>query len=272
MTEMTMCTATHLRTRALPTTGLAELQAEASLLTRVDRKYLVPLEAAQQLVDSLAEHARVLQINGVRTFAYASTYFDTPGLDSYLLAAHKRRRRFKVRTRSYLDSGLCFLEVKTRGARGATVKQRSPWNIDSADRLTDQGRAFVARALRSSGTCPPSAAGEVVHALTPTLATTYQRHTLHLPATRARVTLDTRLSWWRLDPHTALPLAEAGLGDLAVVETKSPSSGPGPADRLLWECGHRPSTISKYATGLALLEPHLPANKWHRLLTGALAA
>ena len=143
MTEMTMCTATCLRTRALPTTGLAELQAEASLLTRIDRKYLVPLEAAQQLVDSLAEHARVLQINGVRTFAYASTYFDTPGLDSYLLAARKRRRRFKVRTRSYLDFGLCFLEVKTRGARGATVKQRSPWNIDSADRLTDQDRAFV---------------------------------------------------------------------------------------------------------------------------------
>ena len=41
----------------------------------------------------------------------------------YHLAAHRRRRRFKVRSRSYDDSGLAFLEVKTRdGAR--TVKTR----------------------------------------------------------------------------------------------------------------------------------------------------
>ena len=106
-----------LNTEHLATTTLAELNSAAGLLTRVDRKYLVPLNCAQELVDGLAPDARVLAIDEQRRFSYASTYFDTPGLEAFMLAARKRRRRFKVRTRTYLDSGLCFLEVKTRGAR-----------------------------------------------------------------------------------------------------------------------------------------------------------
>jgi len=53
---------------------------------------------------------------------------------------------------------------------------------------------------------------------------------------------------------------------LAVVETKNPAT-PSPADRALWDAGHRPARISKYATGMALLHPELPANRWYRTLT-----
>ena len=92
------------RTEHLNTITLAELNAEAGLLTRMDRKYLVPPDDVQDILDILAPRAQVLQIDGLRNFQYASTYFDTPDLDSYLLAAHKRRRRFKIRTRSYDDA------------------------------------------------------------------------------------------------------------------------------------------------------------------------
>ena len=131
----------------LAPTSLAELNSAAGLLTRVDRKYLVPLERAQELVGGLISEARVLDIDGRRRFSYASTYFDTPGLEAFMLTARKRRRRFKVRTRTYLDSGLCFLEVKTRGARGSTVKRRMGYHADDASRLTGPGRAFVAACL-----------------------------------------------------------------------------------------------------------------------------
>ena len=60
-------------------------------------------------------------------------------------------------------------------------------------------------------------------------------------------------------------------GALAIVETKTPGA-PSSADRWLWAAGHRPAAISKYATGMALLHPELPANKWHRVLTRELAA
>ena len=265
----------------LAPTSLSELNDAAGLLTRVDRKYLVPLERAQELVGGLISEARVLDIDGRRRFSYASTYFDTPGLEAFMLTARKRRRRFKVRTRTYLNSGLCFLEVKTRGARGTTVKRRMGYHPDDASRLTSSGRTFVAGCLASTGVTGPAAARDVAAALRPVLATTYERTTLHLPEAEARATIDTALTWRRLAPGgrtrtagvagapQALRPAHLTAG-LAVVETKNPAT-PSPADRALWDAGHRPTRISKYATGMALLHPELPANRWYRTLTHELA-
>ena len=53
--------------------------------------------------------------------------------------------------------------------------------------------------------------------------------------------------------------------DLVVVETKSAGSASA-MDRLLWSHGVRPTRISKYATGLAALDPDLPHNRWSRTL------
>ena len=293
---MTRTTAGSVSTKYLTTTTLAELNRAAGLLTRMDRKYLVPLKSAQDLVDGLAPHAQVLAIDEQRRFFYASTYFDTPELDAFMLTARKRRRRFKVRTRTYLDSGLCFLEVKTCGARGTTVKRRMGYHADDASRLTGPGRAFVTACLASTGVTGSAAAHEVAAVLRPVLDTTYQRTTLHLPRAEARATIDTALTWQRLGPapftgasaatspgptgpqalHPS-HLAEAindgepvAVADIAVVETKNPAT-PSPADRALWDAGHRPTRISKYATGMALLHPELPANKWYRTLTHELA-
>ena len=286
-------TSAPLSTDHLASTGLTELNSAAGLLTRVDRKYLVPLERAQDLVNGLTPDARVLDIDGRRRFSYASTYFDTPGLEAFMLAARKRRRRFKVRTRTYLDTGLCFLEVKTRGARGTTVKRRMGYHPDDASRLTGPGRSFVAACLASTGVTGPAAAREIAAALRPVLATTYERTTLHLPDAEARATIDTALTWRRLTPgaRTRTPAVTVGapqalrpahlttaiddgepvaVAGLAVVETKNPAT-PSPADRALWDAGHRPARISKYATGMALLHPELPANRWYRTLTHELA-
>ena len=286
-----------LSTKHLTTTTLAELNSAAGLLTRVDRKYLVPLTCAQNLVDGLAPHARVLAIDERRRFSYTSTYFDTPGLEAFMFAARKRRRRFKVRTRTYLDSGLCFLEVKTCGARGSTVKRRMGYHADDASRLTGPGRAFVAACLAGTGVTGSAAAREVAAALRPVLTTTYERTTLHLPRAEARATIDTALTWRRLGPaapagnsagtvvgvpmslqalrptHLAAAINEGepvSVADIAVVETKNPAT-PSPADRALWDAGYRPTRISKYATGMALLHPELPANRWYRTLTHELA-
>ena len=286
-------TSAPLSTDHLASTGLTELNSAAGLLTRVDRKYLVPLERAQDLVNGLTPDTRVLDIDGRRRFSYASTYFDTPGLEAFMLAARKRRRRFKVRTRTYLDTGLCFLEVKTRGARGTTVKRRMGYHPDDASRLTGPGRAFVAACLASTGVTGPAAAREIAAALRPVLATTYERTTLHLPDAEARATIDTALTWQRLTPgaRTRAAAVTAGapqalrpvrltaaindgepvaVADVAVVETKNPAT-PSPADRALWDAGHRPTRISKYATGMVLLHPELPANRWYRTLTHELA-
>src|SRR6185369_8422338 len=97
------------------------------LLTRTDRKYVLPATELPALLDSLAARdARVLRIGGQAEQDYKTAYFDTPTMDFYRATALRRRRRGKVRVRSYLPDRGHFLEVKTRTSRGVTVKYRFP--------------------------------------------------------------------------------------------------------------------------------------------------
>ena len=128
--------------------SLDELNEKAAMQTRVDRKYIVDADYAASILAELpADEAAVLEIDGQREFAYDSVYFDTPDLVSYKASAIGSRNRFKVRTRSYLDSDLSFLEVKTEGAREFTVKERIPYSIENRDMLTAEGKEYVATAL-----------------------------------------------------------------------------------------------------------------------------
>lgn len=242
----------------LPTVGLDELNAEAALQTRVDRKYVVPSGLARQLLDTFSTVMRVLEIDGSQSFAYDSVYFDTATLDSYLLAAHGRRRRYKIRTRTYVDSAVSFLEVKTEGAREATVKERIPYRPEDRARLTMEGLDYVRETLAAAvGSVP---AGP----LEPVIETRYHRTTLYLPGSGSRATIDTDVTWQRPSRRPWV------LDDAVILETKSGSTA-GPLDRHLWAHGVRPSRISKFATGMAALHPGLPANRWNRTLRRSLA-
>lgn len=234
--------------------GLDELNARAALLTRVDRKYVLDERAVADFLDALAEGTRVLQIHGRRAFAYASTYYDDPALSAFRATAHRRRRRGKVRSRTYLDQGDRFLEVKTRRG-GATVKERLPWPGRN-DRLAPAGLAFVRRTLGVAGI-------EAGVPLLPVLDVTYTRQTLLQADGQGRVTIDRDLRWTDRADGTTVEASR-----LCVLETKS-GAAPSAADRLLWRQGRRPDAISKFATGLAALRPELPRNRWHRLLDGA---
>ena len=243
----------------LPPVGLEELNAEAALQTRVDRKYVVPTALVRQLLATFSSaEVRVLEMNGARSFAYDSVYFDTAGLDSYLLAAHGRRRRYKVRTRTYVDSAVSFLEVKTEGAREATVKERIPYHLADRGRLTAEGMDYVRETLTAAVGSVPAGS------LEPVIETRYHRATLYLPESGSRATIDTDVTWQR-------PGGQSWVLDEAVIlETKS-GSAAGPLDRHLWAHGVRPARISKFATGRAALRPELPANRWNRTLRRNLA-
>lgn len=237
---------------ALPEIGLEELNAVASLMTRVDRKYLLPRSDLDALLAALPAGSRALEVHAERTPLYDTLYLDTPDLDAYLATARRRRRRWKVRQRTYVASAVHFLEVKTRTGP-TTQKQRLPWSGDLP--LDGGGGAFVAGCLHRAGT--DLEAGS----LGPRLRTRYRRATILLPGRPARVTLD-------LDLHWSLPDDATGLSwdDRVVLETKT-TGAPCAVDRELWTAGHRPVSLSKYACGLALLRPDLPRNRWHRLLS-----
>lgn len=226
---------------------LDEVVRLADLQTRQDRKYLLPPREAETVLAGV--DGRALEIDGRRCFRYESVYFDTADRVSFLGAARRRPRRFKVRTRTYLDSGACLLEAKLRGRRGTTVKHRFPYDPEARDRLTVMG----ARCIGDLVEVAPH-----VDDLEPVLTVAYRRSTLVLDGRWGRVTVDEAVTW-------ATSCDGARLDGLTLIETKTPGP-PGPVDRMMWRAGHRPVNISKYCTGMALLHQELPSNKWHRVL------
>lgn len=238
--------------RALMRLGMVELPElleAAELLTRSDRKYVVDESLVPELVARLDPSIRALEIDGARTFRYESMYFDTPDLVCFHEAARGRPNRFKVRTRAYLDSDSCSLEVKARDHRGNTVKERIEHAIEQRAELTDSGREFV------SGYEHP---GHHVARLEPTLWTVYRRATLLL-SVDTRTTIDTGLTFVTPDGRTI------AADRWAIIESKSMGK-PTVVDRLLWQMGHRPISFSKYAVGMSVLYPELPAHRWNRPL------
>lgn len=251
----------------LETISLEELNRIAELQKRVDCKYLVPAEEAVQFPRYLPQGSQVLEIEGGTTSEYYSIYFDTPDWTLYSLAASKRRRRVKVRTRAYLDSGIGFLEIKTKGTRGMTEKVRIPHPFNSLWELSDADLDFIRVSLISQGIDPA-----IAENLEPVTATGYDRSTYVVPEFKgekaARVTVDTNLYWESLDAGRyrypgAKSLIECPA--LAIVETKTERQSSR-INRSLWHAGMRQSSISKYCVGTAALNPFLPSNKWHRSL------
>ena len=136
---------------------LDELNATAALMKRVDRKYPLHRRAAEAVLEELPAGTRVLYIGGRAEFGYTSVYFDTTSRDSYLLAARGRPHRFKVRVRSYQDSGEAFLEVKTQH-RGSTVKQRIPHDPGALFTIDPEQYGFISRCLAAGGMTRPASA------------------------------------------------------------------------------------------------------------------
>ena len=255
--------------------SLEAMNEKAAMQTRVDRKYIVDAETAAKVLSTLDADASVMEIKGQRDFAYDSVYFDTPQMQSYHSAAYSRDDTFKIRTRSYLDSELTFLEVKTDGEQDMTVKKRIPYTFENRDQLTAEGHEYITAALGDILAGP-------VHKLEAVLTTGYRRTTVFLPQSEknpvaSRMTVDTNLTWTPLSEnilmagvnyrnfHGNLVGTTYGLPNAVIIETKS-GVEPSVADQHLWDAGITPAKISKFATGMAALNPQLASNKWEETL------
>jgi hypothetical protein len=142
----------------LPAASVAEVVERAALQTRIDRKYLVPIGRFAELIARLTDTWAALQIDGRRGFAYESVYFDTSDLLTYRQHLQDRRR-YKVRTRAYLDTGDGAFEVKLNGHRNETVEARLPYPVADRDRITPDAQAFLADQLASPTSSPRRGCG-----------------------------------------------------------------------------------------------------------------
>lgn len=234
----------------MPSSTLDELDRRAELMTRLDRKYVVPVAQIGRLVATIADGFAALEIDGSRNFAYRSWYFDSHELASFRSTATGRRQRFKVRTRTYLDAGQCALEVKTRGGRGETIKRRIAHELTEETRITEVGAAFIDEELGRP----------IGHDLRPVVSTGYRRTTLVALDGASRATVDA--SFAVASPGGDHPVVFPAV---VIVETKTPGP-PSALDRAMWAGGLRPARISKFGVAMTITRPELPSNRWHRVL------
>ena len=235
--------------------GLAELQASAALLDRTDVKYVAPRGVLEGIAERLASSHRVLDIAGRRAFAYDTTYFDTAELRAYRDHLQRRRRRFKCRSRDYVDSGLCTFEVKLKGARGRTVKHRMEYDRAHRGELSGAALDFLRECVRRSyGQAPDGR-------LRPALLVAYTRVTLASPELGERLTVDFDLAFTGPDG------VRGRLAPGAVILESKSRYGAAAADRALRALGVRPvADCSKYCVGVALTRAGVRANPLRPLL------
>lgn len=230
---------------------LTELDS-VRLLNRVDRKYIIPAGKLSEIFSVLKnDQYAVLKIDSHRVFHYRTTYFDTEDLRFYKDHHNHLLRRIKVRTRSYVESDLHFFEIKLK-SKARTEKFREALKepiLELFDYQSEKIREIYPISLDKP--------------LVPKLINTYKRITLVNKERTERCTIDIDLAYQDSQEGDR----EITVHDIAIIEVKqSKASVLMGIVASLRKMQIRPSSISKYAYGLILLNPELKYNALKPLL------
>ena len=232
------------------------------LMNRTDTKFVTTVDRLKLLLMLARDDYRAQDIDGKRIASYYTAYFDTPDNNMYIVHQNGHAGRQKLRIRSYVDSGLNFLEVKTKNNHGRTKKKRvdmvgfDPMHPDHGIRFLrqdDQFRLydeFLHKHLRYD----PSV-------LTEQLENNFKRITLVNKAKTERLTIDTALKFHNLKTDN-----RADLTGLVIIELKRDGLQPSPILGMLRELRIKPSGFSKYCMGSALTNPQLKRNNFKERL------
>lgn len=280
--------------RRMPTLDLDRIAA-VRLMNRVDTKYLVDERRCMELLERAADQYYVQIIDDCRACRYATLYYDTPQWDMYHLHHNRRLTRQKIRTRTYVETGVTYLEVKNKSNKGRTHKRRMALDRSLfAAAATDTAAADFLR--REARYAPET--------LSPSLATRFVRVTLVNHAMTERLTIDFDLHFDNVraagggnkdmnscgDMNTIgpgdmdingcgnngmtgmdngfRPAAEAShghtasLGRLVVIELKQDALVPSPMKQILAQLRVKPFKLSKYCIGEALTNPLVKHNRF----------
>ena len=221
----------------MQTIDLSEMSS-IKLMNRIDTKYIASSDSLVPILNMALDKYRVQSIDGVRVARYDTLYFDTPDLKMYTMHHNRKLRRQKVRTRTYVESDLSFLEVKNKTNKGRTKKKRI--KIDRQTFFNFHGNAEAMEFLGERSMFP---AGELV----PNVATRFDRITLVNKAKTERLTIDLNLEFEHVASGT-----KARPSKLMIIELKQDGMCHSDMKLILRELRIHPNKISKCCIGTAL--------------------
>ena len=232
------------------------------LMNRTDTKFVTTVDRLRLLLMMARDDYRIQEINDRRVASYYTAYFDTPDHNMYIVHQNGHAGRQKLRIRSYIDSGLNFLEVKNKNNHGRTRKKRvdmlgfDPMNPDHDIRFLRQDDQFrhYDEFLRKHLRYDPATMSE-------RLENNFKRITLVNKAKTERLTIDTSLKFHNLETD-----CRADLTGLAIIELKRDGLQPSPVLGMLCELRIKPCGFSKYCMGSALTNSSLKRNNFKERL------
>ena len=216
------------------------------LMNRTDTKFVFPLSTLIKILPKLVKHYRVLEINGVRLNAYRSLYFDTEDFQFYHQHHNGKTNRNKVRFREYIDSGLSFLEVKSKNNKGKTIKKRIKVK-EITQSLDGSNLDFVNKVIGSEIPLKPKHWNK------------FSRITFVHKRRKERLTVDVN---FRFEDINSI---KNNLGNMVIAEVKQAKRNlSSNFIRIIKEEKIHPFRISKYCMATATLFPQLKKNKFKR--------
>lgn len=231
--------------------SLSEM-SDIKLMNRIDTKYLMPFENLAELLKRLEKDFMIQEVDGQKLAKYSTMYFDTDELSMYTMHHDRRCNREKIRTRSYLDSGISFLEVKKKDNKGRTRKNRiSIPNDDFAD-FSKNPEATVFLNKKTSF---------IVDEIKPHISSTFDRITLVNKFKTERITIDTNLCFTNCRTGIKLNLSE-----LVIIELKQDGRIHSLLRDILADFRVFPGGVSKYCLGTVLTNPNVKNNRFKQKL------
>lgn len=216
---------------------------KVKLMNRTDTKYWFHANHLYQLLEAVQENYFILTMNNKVALPYSTIYYDTNTNGMFTSHHNGKLNRYKIRRRSYVNSGISFLEVKFKNNKGRTIKKRIPTEFNNNFNETES--------IFLQGNTPFS-----VDDLSPSLINNFLRITLVNKNFKERCTIDFNLGY-----KTANKQIE--LNYLVIVEIKadgSPSASP--LARALRNQRIKNSGFSKYCIGRTVTDSTIKRNNF----------
>ncbi len=225
-----------------------EEMSSVKLMNRTDTKFVTTIPMLRRLLEMAAPLYYAQEVAGKRIASYDTTYYDTTGYDMYYTHQAGHANRQKIRFRTYVDSNLQFMEVKTKNNHKRTKKKRMV--VTDMDLSDDEKQEFLAKHLRYG-----------VGTLIPAIQNQFDRITLVNKGKTERLTIDTNLRF-----HNLVTGTDRYMDNLVIVELKRDGLCYSPVLAMLNQLRIHPHGFSKYCMGSALTNHYLKVNRFKRKL------
>lgn len=212
------------------------------LMNRTDTKFWFHRDRLSEILEKVRDKYFVLNMQNDSTLPYHTVYFDTDKSAMYRAHHNGKLNRYKVRRRTYVQSGINFLEIKFKNNKGRTIKKRVSGDGNSVN-FSEREKKF----LRENLPFPPEM-------LVPQLINHFKRITLVNKNFDERCTID-------IDLYFESNLLRYPLTNIAIIEVKREGTAQtSPIVKVLNELRIKQSGFSKYCTGRILTDPFVKYN------------